>query len=59
MQLKHATRFLDSPDVITSSDGKTKIYQNYYMKKADGSYHVRITERRSRNVLVMKWKQIS
>ena len=57
--LSHAKRFLASNDVVTSSDGKTKIYQNYYMLKADGTYHMRITERRSRNVVAMKWKQIS
>ena len=58
VNLKHAKRFLSGSNAKTSSDGKTKIYNNFYMLKADGNYYMRETERRSRNVLVMKWKQI-
>jgi hypothetical protein len=54
-----AKKYLNGENVITSSDGKTKIYNNFYMLKADGNYYMRETERRSRNVVVMKWKQIS
>ena len=54
-----AKKYLSGDNVITSSDGKTKIYNNFYMLKADGNYYMRETERRSRNVVVMKWKQIS
>lgn len=59
VNLKHAKRFLSGEGAITSSDGKTKMYNNFYMLKADGNYYMRETERRSKNVLVMKWKQIS
>lgn len=59
VNLSHAKRFLSGDGAVTSSDGKTKIYNNFYMLKADGTYHMRYTERRSRNVLAMKWKQIS
>ena len=59
VNLKHAKRLVESESAVTSSDGKTKIYNNFYMLKADGNYYMRETERRSRNVLVMKWKQIS
>lgn len=54
-----AKKYLSGENVVTSSDGKTKIYNNFYMLKADGNYYMRETERRSRNVVVMKWKQIS
>lgn len=57
--LAQAKRYLSNPNVVVSSDGKTKIANNFYMLKADGSYHMRITERRSAKVLAMKWKQIS
>lgn len=57
--LVQAKRYLSQPSAITSSDGKTKIHNNFYMLKADGNYYMRETERRSRNVLVMKWKLIS
>ena len=59
VNLAHAKRFLSGDNAITSSDGKTKIYNNFYMLKADGNYYMRTTERRSKNVLAMKWKQIS
>ena len=57
--LKHAKRLLETDTALTSSDGKTKIYNNFYMLKADGNYFIRETERRSPKVMVMKWKQIS
>lgn len=59
VNLKHAKRLVESSSAKISSDGKTKIYNNFYMLKADGTYHMRYTERRSRNVVAMKWKQIS
>ena len=59
LNLEHAKRFLSGDNTITSSDGKTKIYNNFYMLKADGNYYMRKTEKRSAKVLVMKWKQIS
>ena len=59
VNLKHAKRLVESSSAKISSDGKTKIYNNFYMLKADGNYYMRETERRSRNVLVMKWKLIS
>ena len=49
---------LNGSEAITSSDGKTKVINNLYLQKADGSYHVRVTERRSKNVLVMKWRSL-
>ena len=59
VNLAHAKRFLSGDGCVTSSDGKTKIYNNFYMLKADGNYYMRTTERGSKNVLAMKWKQIS
>jgi hypothetical protein len=59
LNLKHAKILVESSSANTSSDGKTKIYNNFYMLKADGNYYMRETERRSKSVLVMKWKQIS
>lgn len=57
--LVQAKRYISGPGTVTSSDGKTKIHNNFYMLKADGNYYMRETERRSKNVLVMKWKLIS
>jgi hypothetical protein len=59
VNLEHAKRLVQSSSAVTSSDGKTKIYNNFYMLKADGNYYIRETERRSKNVLAMVWKQIS
>ena len=59
INLKHAKRFLSGPNSITSSDGVTKIYNSLYMVKADGNYYMREIEKRSKNVSIMKWKQIS
>lgn len=49
---------LASPEAITASDGKTKIYHNLYMVNAKGEYFVRETERRSKNKLAMKWRMV-
>lgn len=57
--LAHAKRLVESTSAKIASDGKTKIYNNFYMLKADGNYYMRETERRSPKVMVMKWKQIS
>ena len=59
VNLAHAKKFLSGPSAITSSDGVTKMYNNFYMVNKDGDYFMRETERRSRNVMVMKWKKIS
>ena len=55
---KMAIDRLSSTEAITSSDGKTKIYNNLYMQKADGSLYIRRTERRSANKLTMHWRKI-
>ena len=59
VNLTHAKRFLSGPSAIISSDGVTKMYNNFYMVNKDGDYFMRVTEKRSAKVMVMKWKQIS
>lgn len=50
---------LAGSNVVTSSDGVTKIYSNFYMVDSNGDYFMRVTEKRSAKVKVMKWSKIS
>jgi hypothetical protein len=59
VHLEQAKIKLASSNIITSSDGVTKIFSNFYMVNSDGDYFMRVTEKRSAKVNVMKWSKIS
>lgn len=59
VNLAHAKRFLAGPNAITSSDGVTKMYNNFYMVNKDGDYFMRKDVKRSPKVKVMEWSKIS
>ena len=59
VNLAQAKVKLAGNNVITSSDGVTKIFSNFYMVNSNGDYFMRKTERRSAKVMVMKWSKIS
>ncbi len=59
VNLEHAKKFLSGPTAITSSDGVTKMYNNFYMVNKNGDYFMRNNVRRSAKVMVMEWKKIS